>query len=252
MCLRSGDILSVESTIKTDGGINALHDFRRSGGIASAPHGIAAHNGVPGELELFKSRYLFFAFAAVLAMFPVLFLQTALADKGPPRTGWMKQFTVIDKLVPAPRVPLSNGEGLPVFLSDFEGKVVLVNFWATWCAPCVQEMPGIDRLQAKLGGKDFTVVVVNEDRGGFARAKPFLEKLGTTHLVLYVDSKMAMMRAFKVRGLPTSFLLDRQGRIVGKLEGIAEWDTPEVEDLIRYYTKQTTSAKTSRGPAISG
>jgi hypothetical protein len=200
MCLRSGDILSVESAIKTDGSINALHDFRRPGGIASAPHGIAAHNGVPGELELFKSRYLFFAFAAVLAMFPVLFLQTALADKGPPRTGWMKQFTVIDKLVPAPRVPLSNGEG----------------------------------------------------RGGFARAKPFLEKLGTTHLVPYVDSKMAMMRAFKVRGLPTSFLLDRQGRIVGKLEGIAEWDTPEVEDLIRYYTKQTTSAKTSRGPAISG
>lgn len=199
-----------------------------------------------------KGRYLFLAFVAVLAMFPVLVLQTALADKGPPRTGWMEQFTVIDNPLPAPRVPLLNGAGSQVFLSDFKGKVVLVNFWATWCAPCVREMPGIDKLQAKLGGKDFTVVAVNEDRGGVARAKPFLEKLGTTNLAIYVDSKMAMMRAFKVRGLPSSFLLDREGRIVGKLEGIAEWDTPEVEDLIRYYTEQTTSAQTPPKPAISG
>ena len=187
-----------------------------------------------------------------MAMFPILVLQTALADKGPPRTGWMEQFTVIDNPLPAPRVPLLNGAGSQVFLSDFKGKVVLVNFWATWCAPCVREMPGIDKLQAKLGGKDFTVVAVNEDRGGVARAKPFLEKLGTTNLAIYVDSKMAMMRAFKVRGLPSSFLLDREGRIVGKLEGIAEWDTPEVEDLIRYYTEQTTSAQTPPKPAISG
>ncbi len=199
-----------------------------------------------------KGRYLFLAFVAVLAMFPVLVLQTALADKGPPRTGWMEQFTVIDNPLPAPRVPLLNGAGSQVFLSDFKGKVVLVNFWATWCAPCVREMPGIDKLQAKLGGKDFTVVAVNEDRGGVASAKPFLKKLGTTNLALYVDSKMAMMRAFKVRGLPTSFLLDREGRIVGKLEGIAEWDTPEVEGLIRYYTKQTTSAQTPPKTAISG
>jgi thiol-disulfide isomerase/thioredoxin len=191
-------------------------------------------------------------FVTVLAMFPVLVLQTAPADKGPPRNGWMEKFTVIDNPLPAPRVPLSNGEGSQVLLSGFEGKVVLVNFWATWCTPCVREMPSIDKLQAKLGGKDFTVVTVNEDRDGAARAKPFLKKLGTTHLVLYVDSEMAMMRAFKVRGLPTSFLLDREGRIIGKLEGIAEWDTPEVEDLIRYYTKQTTPAQTSLRPANSG
>jgi thiol-disulfide isomerase/thioredoxin len=201
---------------------------------------------------LSKGRYLFLTHIAVLAIFPVLVLQTALADKGPPRTGWMEQFTVIDNPLPAPRVPLSNGEGSQVLLSDFKGKVVLVNFWATWCAPCVREMPGIDKLQAKLGGSDFTVVAINEDRDGAARAKPFLEKLGTSHLALYVDSKMAMMRAFKVRGLPTSYLLDREGRIVGKLEGIAEWDTPEVEALIHYYTKRTTSARTPWEAAISG
>ena len=152
----------------------------------------------------------------------------------------------------APAMQLQTYEGKPFDLADHRGRVVVVNFWATWCAPCVREMPGIDKLQAKLGGKDFTVVAVNEDRGGVASAKQFLEKLGTTNLALYVDSKMAMMRAFKVRGLPTSFLLDREGRIVGKLEGIAEWDTPEAEDLIRYYTKQTTSAQTLPKTAISG
>ena len=152
----------------------------------------------------------------------------------------------------APAMQLRTYQGKAFDLADHRGRVVVVNFWATWCAPCVREMPGIDKLQAKLGGKDFTVVAVNEDRGGVASAKPFLEKLGTTNLALYVDSKMAMMRAFKVRGLPTSFLLDREGRIVGKLEGIAEWDTPEAEGLIRYYTKQTTSAQTLPKTAISG
>ena len=113
---------------------------------------------------------------------------------------------------------------------------IIVDFWATWCAPCIREMPGLDKLEAKLGGPDFAVVAVNEDRGGAKFAKPFLEKLNTPNLGLYFDDNMKLMRAFGVRGMPTSFLLDRAGNVVGKLEGIAEWDTPEVEALIQYYT----------------
>ncbi len=186
---------------------------------------------------LFKRRYLFLALLAVVVLVPVLVLQTSQADKGPPRSGWMEQFTVIDDRLPAPEVALVDGAGAPVTLADFKGRVILVNFWATWCAPCVREMPSLDRLQAKRGGGDFLVMAVNEDRGGAKVAKPFLEKLGTANLSLYVDKKMALMRALKVRGLPTSFLIDREGRVVGKLEGIAEWDAPEVEALIDYYTK---------------
>lgn len=189
-----------------------------------------------------KGRYLFITFVAIIAIIPVLVLQTARADKGPPRTGWMEQFIVIEEPLPAPAMALRDASSRPVYLKDFKGKVVLVNFWATWCAPCVREMPGLDKLQAKLGGKDFTVVAVNEDRNGLEVAPPFLKKLGTSNLSVFVDDKMKMMRGFKVRGMPTSYLLDRGGRVVGKLEGIAEWDTPEVEDLIRYYTDQAPPA----------
>lgn len=189
----------------------------------------------------------------VAAFVHVLVLQTALADKGPPRTGWMEKFTVHPEAKPAPTDRLTDGAGRPVHLSDFKGRVVLVNFWATWCAPCIREMPGLDKLEAKLGGPNFTVVAVNEDRGGAKIAKPFLEKLRTPNLRLYVDDKMKLMRAFGVRGMPTSFLLDRAGNIVGKLEGIAEWDTPEVEALIRYYIDRPTAVRQVNSPvSISG
>ena len=122
-------------------------------------------------------------------------------------------------------------------LDDFRGSLILLNFWATWCAPCIKEMPSLDKLQVKLGGDDFQVVAVNEDRGGAKIAGPFLKKLGTPNLAIFVDDKMKLMRALKVRGMPTSFLLNREGVVVGKLAGIAEWDTPEAFSLISYYTK---------------
>ena len=80
-------------------------------------------------------------------------------------------------------------------------------------------------------------MAVNEDRGGASAAASFLQKLGTLNLSVFADDKMKLMRALNVRGLPTSFLLDRKGRIVGKLVGVAEWDTPEAEALITYYMK---------------
>ena len=149
----------------------------------------------------------------------------------------MKQFTVNEEPGPAPDVKFTNGAGEKITLAGFKGRVVLVNFWATWCAPCVKEMPSLDKLQAKLGGDDFQVVAVNEDRGGAKIAGPFLKKLGTPNLAIFVDDKMQLMRALKVRGMPTSFLLNREGGVVGKLAGIAEWDTPEAVSLISYYTK---------------
>ena len=241
MRLGAGDVLGVETAIETDGSVDTLHDFCRSGGVAAAPHGVAAHDEKPGVIELTKGRILLLPLIA--ALFHVLVLQTVLADKGPPLTGWMEKFTVNAEAGPAPTDPLTDGTGSPVRLSDFKGRVVLVNFWATWCAPCIREMPGLDKLEAKFGGPDFTVVAVNEDRGGANIAKPFLEKLNTPNLCIYLDDKMKLMRAFGVRGMPTSFLLDRAGNVVGKLEGIAEWDTPEAEALIQYYIDRSAAAR---------
>jgi thiol-disulfide isomerase/thioredoxin len=153
----------------------------------------------------------------------------------PPLAGWMEQFTLNDPPRPVPGTAIRDAKGQPVRLADFKGRVVLVNFWATWCAPCIREMPSLDRLQAAMGGDRFTVLAVNEDRNGAKVAAPFLKKLGIANLAVHLDDKTALARALGVRGLPASFLIDLKGRIVGTLNGIAEWDSPEAKALIRYY-----------------
>ncbi len=135
----------------------------------------------------------------------------------------------------APEIGFADAAGRPLSLADFRGKTVLLNFWATWCGPCVQEMPSLDRLQARLGSDRFAVVAISVDRQGLEVVRPFLDKTQIQSLATYVDPKGASMRAFGVRGLPTTFIIDRDGRLAGHIEGQASWDTPEAEALVRYY-----------------
>jgi thiol-disulfide isomerase/thioredoxin len=124
-------------------------------------------------------------------------------------------------------------DGMPISLADFRGRVVLLNFWATWCVPCIAEMPSLDRLEAALGGTDFTVIAISEDRSPSA-IPPFFSELGLTHLRPYHDPAGALSRAFALRGLPTTVLIDREGRVLGRFEGAAEWDSPEALAMIRH------------------
>jgi thiol-disulfide isomerase/thioredoxin len=123
----------------------------------------------------------------------------------------------------------------PVALADFRGKVVMVNYWATWCAPCIRELPSIDRLQAALADEEFAVVAINVDRGGKQVAGPFAEKLGLANLALYVDPRNATGRAVGVSVMPTTIIYDRRGNEVGRMEGGAEWDAPEAVALMRWF-----------------
>ena len=165
-------------------------------------------------------------------------LAGAAADGLPPLTGWMEQFSFKDPPLPAPQTPFLAGNGAEVKLGDFEGRVLLVNFWATWCAPCIRELPSLDRLQAELEDEGLLVLAVSQDRGGAAVAGPFLEKHGIRTLGLFLDSKMRLGRELGVRGLPWTFLIDRQGRIIGELPGYAEWDSKEAVALLRHYLAQ--------------
>ena len=119
-------------------------------------------------------------------------------------------------------------------LAAFRGKVVVLNFWATWCAPCRREMPDLDHLQATYGGADFAVVALSADRKGPTVIPPFYKEAGVRHLAVYNDKSMKSNRAFRVIGLPTTVLLDRQGREVGRLIGPAEWAAPEALRLIEH------------------
>ncbi len=172
----------------------------------------------------------------LLAIFVFAAIAPSPALAGPPLNGWMEQFTPNDTPKPVPETAFFDGADKPQLLAEFKDRVVLVNFWATWCAPCVRELPSLDRLQADMGGKDFTVVAISVDRGGAKTAEPFLrEKLGLNELALYIDKRMELARALGVKGMPATFLIDRRGNIRGSLTGLAEWDDKDAKALIRYY-----------------
>ena len=124
---------------------------------------------------------------------------------------------------PAPLV-LPDLAGRDVDLSSFKGEVVLVNFWATWCEPCREEMPSLQRLQQKLGGKGFRVLAVNVGEGA-ARIRQFLERTPVS-LSIVRDADSDVMKAWRVRMLPASFLVDRRGKLRYQIVGEADYDDP--------------------------
>ncbi len=177
--------------------------------------------------------------AAVVIVAVVFFLLSGGRLSGPadtpPASGWMQNFTPTSVAKPVPQVAFFGPKGDRHSLTEFRGKVVLVNFWATWCAPCVREMPSLQRLQQVLGGGGFTVLALSNDLGGWSVIKPFLTRIGIDKLPIYHDKELIAGRSLQVRGLPTTLLFDHEGVEQGRLEGIAEWDSPEAVALIRHY-----------------
>ena len=119
-----------------------------------------------------------------------------------------------------PNLAFTTLDGAPAALASFRGKPVVLNFWATWCAPCVAELPELDRLAA---GGAVTVLAVSADRGGAARVKPFLAQHPLTHATVLLDPGSDAVHAVQVAGFPTTLIIDAQGRLRGRLEGPAAW-----------------------------
>ncbi len=144
-----------------------------------------------------------------------------------------QNFAVLDTPAVVPEISFADAAGQPKKLADYSGKVVLLNIWATWCAPCRKEMPTLDRLQAELGGPDFEVVALSMDRKGADVVKKFYAEIGITHLALNIDTSAKAMFALDAVGLPMTLLIDRNGKEIGRLIGPAEWDAPDMVDFIR-------------------
>ena len=143
--------------------------------------------------------------------------------------------TFVAKAVPAalPNASFQATDGTTVALGAWRGKVVLLNLWATWCIPCRKEMPALDRLQAALGSSEFEVVALSIDRSGVAGTRKFLDSAAVKNLKLYTDPTAKLATEFRAIGLPTTLLIDRQGREIGRVIGPAEWDSPEALALVR-------------------
>jgi thiol-disulfide isomerase/thioredoxin len=133
-------------------------------------------------------------------------------------------------------IRFTDTEGALVTLADKRGRVVLMNFWATWCLPCVREMPSLDRLQAMFDKSVFEVVLISEDRDP-AVIEPFFERLGLNNMAGYHDPRSSLSRQLAIIGLPTTLLIDSHGNEIGRVVGAAEWDSPAALELIRRYTK---------------
>ena len=128
-------------------------------------------------------------------------------------------------------------DGADVSLASFAGKTVLLNLWATWCAPCRSEMPALDKLQAQAGGPGFEVVAVNVDTARVERAGTFLDEIGVSHLARYADHTgdafETLRLAGKALGLPTSLFIDAEGCEIGVVAGPANWTSPEAVAAVK-------------------
>lgn len=140
--------------------------------------------------------------------------------------------TLYHQAQPVPSLTFQDATGQTLTLDDFRGRVLLVNIWATWCPPCRKEMPSLDRLQARLGGPGFQVVAISQDRAGLGVVEEFYNAVGIAHLTRYIDGDAASLDTLKVVGLPTSMLVDRQGRALGYALGARRWASDAIIEQI--------------------
>ncbi len=139
----------------------------------------------------------------------------------------LEKFVVHDSPRPVANFEFIDSEGETRTLADWRGKLLLVNIWATWCAPCKEEMPALSNLQAKLGGDDFAVLPISVDRAGLEKSGAFLKDIGADNLPLLLEQSGRLNQTLDVMGLPATLIIDAQGREVARMIGPAEWDAPE-------------------------
>lgn len=142
-----------------------------------------------------------------------------------------------------------NAKGTEIDLSTFDGGLTLVNFWATWCPPCLKELPGMERLQADFAGDGLTIVPISLDRGGLKKAGSFWKRKKFTAMGLYADPDKDLAQQMGVIGLPVTAVLGPDGREIGRLIGEAEWDSEDARKMIRYLIEATRPSDPDRKEA---
>ena len=147
--------------------------------------------------------------------------------------GPLAAFLIHPEPKPLADLAFQDGSGKPLKLSDWKGRVALVNLWATWCAPCRKEMPDLSKLEKELGSDQFEVVAISVDRKGAEASSAFLKETGADNLKLYVEPSTKIVNDVQSAGLPATILVDREGREIGRIMGPADWASPEAQALIK-------------------
>jgi thiol-disulfide isomerase/thioredoxin len=175
-------------------------------------------------------------FLTVIGVTSIFVPVSAYSDHGkPPIKGIVNNFIELSRPAPAPITPLLSRDQGQINLESFHGKFILLNFWATWCVPCVRELPSLSRLNAQLSDKNFQVVLVSQDRAGFKQTDTFIEKLKIDIPQAFIDNKLKYSHAMDINSIPTTILIGTDGVEIGRLVGSIEWDHKEAIALINYY-----------------
>lgn len=168
-------------------------------------------------------------------------------DGPPPFETSRQQFRIIHPVRHVPDIRLSRIDGTSTGFADFRGKVVLLNFWATWCPPCRAELPILDRLQKEMRGSDLKVVAVSVDRGDRRQVERFVQNLNIRHLSIYLDAEGRIAHSsadgnrdapFALYGMPITYVIGRSGSIGGYLMGEADWSSEAAKNLLGYYFRR--------------
>lgn len=163
----------------------------------------------------------------------LVFKPGSAVDLSPFIKGEVIGFEIFEEPNPLPDTPFFDREGNEINFSDFKEKTVLVNFWATWCEPCKEEMPTLQNLEAKLGGDNFQVVTVSVDWQGFKIMDPFFEEFRVKNLVHYWDNSGRLPNELETIGLPLTILINAKGEWIGRMDGPLVWDSPDALALFK-------------------
>lgn len=163
---------------------------------------------------------------------------TPSGTRSPLATGEMTAFVFKKTPEEIAEVKFADRAGRVRTLAEWKGKVVLLNLWATWCGPCRKEMPSLDRLQKEVGSDRFEVVALAVDRSGADSVIKFLDNIKVANLTPYFDATTRAGSALRAVGLPTTILIDKEGREIGRLSGPAEWDSADAKRLVQAHVER--------------
>lgn len=151
-------------------------------------------------------------------------------------------FKATAKPEPLPDISFEDAKGNPVRLADFRGKVVLLNIWATWCGPCVEEMPSLAQTARRYASQGLVVVAVSEDRGGLDVVRSFFDKHSLSGLDIYIDKSTKLGSALHANGLPTTVMIGRDGKEIGRIEGGEDWTGAAAQKMLQGLLKGDPNA----------
>ena len=169
----------------------------------------------------------------ILLLFSLFLINTNISYSQPNISKTFTNIILYDQPRKIPSIQIKDQKGKTIIFSDFSSKITLINFWATWCAPCKEEMPKLDKLVSILGKRQVTVLAVNIESISYSKAKNFLDKLKVKNFDTFFDPKLKLTRELTLKGVPTTLVLNQRGNEIARILGDMDFDDEKFIEWIK-------------------